>query len=66
MDQLVDHYEINISKGGQHWGKVILPSYPESDAIKKLHYMRSIFGSDFNITMIRWESRGIHKAAWEE
>lgn len=61
-----DHYEINIAKEGQHWGKVILPYYPESAAVEKLRYLRNLFGDEFNITMTRWESRGIHKAEWEE
>lgn len=61
-----DHYEINISKEGKHWGKVILPYYPESAAVEKLQYLRNLFGSEFKISMTRWESRGIHKPEWEE
>lgn len=61
-----DHYEINIAKEGKHWGTVIVPSYPESAAVEKLHYLRNLFGDEFKISMTRWESRGIHKAEWEE
>ena len=61
-----DHYEINIAKEGKHWGTVIVPFYPESAAVEKLHYLRNLFGDEFKITMVRWESRGIHKVEWEE
>lgn len=61
-----DHYEINISRGGKHWGMVIVPPYPESAAVEKLQYLRGLFGDEFKITMTRWESRGIVKPEWED
>lgn len=63
---MVDHYEINIAKEGKHWGKVILPYYPESAAVEKLQYLRNLFGDEFKITMTLWESRGIVKPEWED
>lgn len=65
MDNMVDHYEINIDKGNKHWGTVIVPYYPESAAVEKLQYLRGLFGDEFKITMTRWESRGTHKPEWE-
>ena len=66
VDNRVDHYEINIAKGGKHWGTVIISDYyPESAAVEKLQYLRGLFGDEFKITMTRWESRGIVKSEWE-
>lgn len=62
---MVDHYEINIAKEGKHWATVTVPYYPESEAIEKLNYLRSIFSDEFKITMTYWESRGIVKPEWE-
>ena len=62
---MVDHYEINIAKEGKHWATVTIPYYPESAAVEKLNYLKSIFGDEFKITMTYWESRGIVKPEWE-
>lgn len=61
-----NRYEINIAKGGKHWGTVIVPYYPESAAVEKLQYLRDLFGDEFEITMTRWESHGIVKPEWEK
>lgn len=63
---MVDHYEINIAKEGKHWAKMIVSYYPESEAVEKLNYLRSIFDDEFEITMTYWESRGIVKPEWED
>jgi len=60
-----DHYEINIAKNGKHWGRVIVSSYPESTAVEKLNFLRSLFGEEFEITMTFWTARGISKPEWK-
>ena len=60
-----DYYEINIAKNGKHWARVIVSYYPESAAVEKLNYLRSIFGDEFDIKMTYWTARGISKPEWD-
>lgn len=68
-----DHYEINIAKREssgytysdvRHWGRVIISTYDEKEAVEKLEYLRKLFGDEFKVSMTYWTCRGEAKPEW--
>jgi len=75
MNQLENHYEINIAKrdtdkryplagGYVHWGTIIISDWEEV-AVEKLNFLRDLFGKEYKISMEYWTSSGKIKPEWQ-
>lgn len=53
-----DNYEINVSKNHQHYCSIQLSVPFEKDAIKQLNELRTMFGSDYTLTLYHYTCRG--------
>ena len=64
MSSVPDNYEINITKNGKHWGRILIPEWRTEDAEIKLKFLRELFGDEYHITMIHWICRGQVDDSW--
>lgn len=55
-----DNFEINVSKNGIHYCKIELgpQAYDNKRALDKLNELKNIFGSEYELELIRWVCYG--------